>query len=254
MQEILIQFQNVTLGYDNKIVLKDLNFTIHDFRQEGVIKGQSICFISRSGRGKSTLFKALSGLLTPFSGNILVNHENTPVIAREGMIGFVDQHYTLFRHKTVEDTLMYALRKNKMPNKDKKDLINKELKDWHLEGMSNKYPNELSGGQKQRVAIIEKLLASNHYIIMDEPISGLDVIAIKQVKHNFEKLLSSHEKNTIIFSTHDLDFAIELADEIYVLGKNQSDYSCILQKFSFWNNVDSKFNVKEKIEKILQNS
>lgn len=249
--EPIIWFDNVTLGYGTEVVLKDLNFIEHDLVSTQGITGQSICFVGRSGRGKSTLFKALSGLMEPLSGNIVLDINGEHRKVKEGDVGFVDQKYTLFRHKTIVEILLYAMRKLKVENK--KELIDQSLVDWNLIEHKDKYPNELSGGQRQRVAILEKLLASNHYIIMDEPISGLDIVAINNVKQNFKRVLTTHEKNTIIFSTHDIDFAVEMADVIYVIGHTPDDKksSTIVSKYNMINQDLNaiKLNIISDLEK-----
>jgi energy-coupling factor transporter ATP-binding protein EcfA2 len=84
--------------------------------------------------------------------------------------------------------------------------------------MKLQYPNELSGGQRQRVAIMEQLLSSGHYMVLDEPFSGLDVGNIQNALKSFDLIECAHELNTIIFSTHDIELAAELADSIYVIG------------------------------------
>jgi polar amino acid transport system ATP-binding protein len=91
----------------------------------------------------------------------------------------------------------------------------------------------LSGGQRQRTAIIEQLLTSKHFMVFDEPFSGLDVGNIQSVRDAFDLILSSDELNTIIFSTHDLKLAVELADVIYVIGHPEgvTDYSTIVNKY-----------------------
>ncbi len=235
-REVLIWFDNVSLGYEkDKPILKDLNIVEQDI----VGGGQSICFLGRSGRGKSTLFKSLAGLLKPLSGKIVIDIDGTPTIVREGNVGFVDQKYTLFRHKTVMGILLFAMRKRKTSLKEKTAEANAILLDWGLDGHEEKYPNELSGGQRQRLAVIEKLLASNHYIIMDEPISGLDVVGVNNIKKNFRRVLAAHEKNTIIFSTHDLHFAMEMADVIYIVGrvKPEDTHSTIIERIELYDLV-----------------
>jgi polar amino acid transport system ATP-binding protein len=84
----------------------------------------------------------------------------------------------------------------------------------------DKYSCELSGGQRQRTAIIEQMLTSKHFMILDEPFSGLDVGNIEKVKLSFDKISAANELNTIIFSTHDIRLAVELSDSIYILGKH----------------------------------
>ena len=125
--------------------------------------------MGRSGRGKSTFFKALTGLTPLHSGKILIrdfeNKElNAAKAVSEGDIGFVDQKYTLFRHKTVTQALKFSLRKTTLSNTEKDEKIKLYLKEWGLENCKDKYPNELSGGQRQRTAIIEQLFSSDQFL------------------------------------------------------------------------------------------
>ncbi len=230
-EEILLFVDKLNVGYGQKdaqgndiLILKDVNLVEKDIVREGVhATGQIISFLGRSGRGKSTLFKALTGLVKPTSGQILISNLNSEDTSdakqvAEGDIGFVDQKYTVFRHKTVYEVCQYALRKNKASKEEKEALINKYLVDWGLIEHKDKYSCELSGGQRQRCAIIEQMLTSKHFMILDEPFSGLDVGNIEKVKESFNRILSDNEYNTIIFSTHDIRLAVELSDSIYVIG------------------------------------
>jgi polar amino acid transport system ATP-binding protein len=101
---------------------------------------------------------------------------------------------------------------------DKEAKIKEYVHKWGLETCIDKYPNELSGGQRQRTAIIEQLFSSDHFIVFDEPFSGLDVGNIEEVKNAFQLLNSTSDFNTIIFSTHDIELAIQLAQAIYIIG------------------------------------
>ena len=107
------------------------------------------------------------------------------------------------------------------------------MEKWGLLEHKDKYPCELSGGQRQRTAIIEQLLTSKHFMIFDEPYSGLDVGNIETVKESFDLILNSNELNTIIFSTHDINLAVEMADSIYVIGHPEgiTDYSTVIKHF-----------------------
>jgi polar amino acid transport system ATP-binding protein len=149
----------------------------------------------------------------------------------EGDVVFVDQKYTLFRHKTVENMCRYAMRKLKMPKAEKEEIITKYLEEWGLSEHKKKYSCELSGGQRQRTAIIEQILSSKRFMIFDEPASGLDVGNIEKLKQSFERLQNDNEYNTIIFSTHDIKLAIELSDSVYVIGfpEGVTDYSTVLK-------------------------
>jgi ABC-type nitrate/sulfonate/bicarbonate transport system ATPase subunit len=243
-EETILKVENLSVGYEDKngnmkMILKDVNFSEQDIIRDGIAAtGQTIAFIGRSGRGKSTLFKALTGLLQPTTGDICITNfatEDKTDLKKvvEGDIGFVDQKYTLFRHKTVEQICKYALRKIDISKEEKKALIDSYLKDWGLSEHRNKYSCELSGGQRQRAAIIEQMLTSKHFMIFDEPFSGLDVGNIEKVKESFNKILNTDEYNTIIFSTHDIRLAAELADSIYIVGfpEGKTDYSTIVKHY-----------------------
>jgi polar amino acid transport system ATP-binding protein len=238
-KEILLQVTNLVAGYEGKVILKDVNFTEKDIARTGIDStGQIIAFIGRSGRGKSTLFKTLTGLIKPIEGQMLINElvvddPSKAKLLREGDIGFVDQKYTLFRHKTITQICEYALRKSTATKPEKDAIINEYLTDWGLLEHKDKYSCELSGGQRQRTAIIEQMLTSKHFMILDEPFSGLDVGNIEKVKQSFNKITAADELNTIIFSTHDIRLAAELADSIYVIGfpEGETNYSTILKHY-----------------------
>ena len=235
----VLYVENLSVGYDGKTILKDVNFIEKDIVREGhEATGQTIAFIGRSGRGKSTLFKALTGLLKPTTGQILITDLSTEdkedaKVLTEGDMGFVDQKYTLFRHKTIWQICEYALRKSTLTRPEKEGLIGQYLIDWGLLEHKDKYSCELSGGQRQRTAIIEQMISSKHFMIFDEPFSGLDVGNIEKVKESFGKVLSANEYNTIIFSTHDIRLAVELADSIYIVGfpEGTTEYSTIVKHY-----------------------
>jgi ABC-type nitrate/sulfonate/bicarbonate transport system ATPase subunit len=242
-EDTILYVDKVSVGYEGKTILKDVSLVEKNIVREGHDStGQTIAFLGRSGRGKSTLFKALTGLLQPSTGQILISDMKTEAkddakILSEGDVGFVDQKYTLFRHKTIYQICEYALKKSKLTKEEKKALITEYLTEWGLLEHKDKYSCELSGGQRQRTAIIEQMLSSKHFMILDEPFSGLDVGNIEKVKTSFQKILDADEYNTIIFSTHDIRLAVELADSIYVIGfpEGVTDYSTILKHYDLKN-------------------
>jgi polar amino acid transport system ATP-binding protein len=215
--------ENLSVAYDGKVVIKDISFEEKNVTREGKVTGQTIAVVGRSGRGKSTLFKTLTGLLKPTTGRVLISdvartEKNAAKEVNEGDVGFVDQKYTLFRNKTIYQAFMFSLRKRRMSEAEKKELVQQYLTTWGLEKFKDQYPCELSGGQRQRTAIIEQILSSEFFMILDEPFSGLDVGNVENVKQSFQLVASQHDLNTIIFSTHDIELAVELADSIYVIG------------------------------------
>jgi ABC-type nitrate/sulfonate/bicarbonate transport system ATPase subunit len=271
-EETLLYIENLSVQYDDRVIIKDINLTEKNVVRPGVeATGQVIAIVGRSGRGKSTFFKALAGLVNPASGKILIKDFNSSVQdaaknVAEGDIGFVDQKYTLFRHKTVEQSFKFALRNSPDSASEKGKTIAQYLKKWGLEDFKDKYPNELSGGQRQRTAIIEQLLSSDKFIVMDEPFSGLDVGNIEEVKKSFDLLTESSEHNTIIFSTHDIELAVELAQVIYVIGYPEiggklMDYGTIVAKFDLremgiaWKSYSEKHSdLYKKIVQQMMNS
>ena len=254
--DTLLYVENLCVAYGNKVVIKDISFEEKDVVRKDQVTGQTIAFVGRSGRGKSTLFKALTGLVKPASGRILISdikrkEKNAAKEVHEGDVGFVDQKYTLYRHKTIYQAFMFALRKKNKSDAEKKELIKHYLETWGLEEFQHQYPNELSGGQRQRTAIIEQILSSEYYMILDEPFSGLDVGNIENVKQAFKLITIENDLNTIIFSTHDIELAVELADSIYVIGYptvngKKADYGTIVNHIDMkkkglsWNKFDSE--------------
>lgn len=272
LKDTILYLNNVELGYGEessyKPVLKNVNMVEKDVFINGRITGQVIAVVGRSGRGKSTLFKALTGLVKPKVGSVLITEVDSmdpgdAKIVHEGDVGFVDQKYTLFRHKTIEECFKYALRKSNKSKEEKNEIINRYLTEWGLERHRKQYPCELSGGQRQRTAIIEQILSSGHFMVLDEPFSGLDVGNIRDVKKSFELIQNDHELNTIIFSTHELRLAVELADSVYVVGYEnpESTYATIVENFDLkamglaWKSFGPEhLHLVNEIDKIMMNS
>jgi len=238
-KETILYVDKLSVGYGDKTILKDISLIEKDVVREGIAStGQVIAFIGRSGRGKSTLFKALTGLIKPTSGQILlkdlrIGHKTDAKIVSEGDIGFVDQKYTLFRHKTIYQMCQYAIRKQKLSPAEKKDMIEKTLSDWGLYEHKDKYSCELSGGQRQRTAIIEQTLSNKNFMIFDEPCASIDVFNVEKFKESVRLIGTYNEYNTVLFSTHDINLAVELSDSIYIIGfpEGVSDYSTVVKHY-----------------------
>ncbi len=271
-KETILYVENLSVAYDDTVIIKDINLVEKDVVRNGVhATGQVIAVVGRSGRGKSTFFRALTGLVPLHTGKILIKdfESDDPAaakVAKEGDIGLVNQKYTLFRHKTVLQTLKYALRKSPLSEIEKEAKINEYIHKWGLETCADKYPNELSGGQRQRTAIIEQLFSSERFIVLDEPFSGLDVGNIEEVRESFNLLCSLSEFNTVIFSTHDIELALQLAQSIYVIGHptingDKKDYGTIVAQYDLremglaWKEVGDKHDkLYDEIVKQMMNS
>ena len=140
-KDTILYLENVEVGYGKgdsyKPVLKDINLVEKDVVRAGHITGQTIAIVGRSGRGKSTLFKALTGLVKPHTGQVLIteldSEDSTDAkVVREGDVGFVDQKYTLFPHKAVEQSFKFALRNSSKTKEEKEEIIEEYLVNWGL--------------------------------------------------------------------------------------------------------------------------
>jgi ABC-type nitrate/sulfonate/bicarbonate transport system ATPase subunit len=230
-KDTILHVEDLSVSYGDKVIIDNINFVEKDTVREGKSQGQTIAFLGRSGRGKSTLFRTLTGLLQPTTGKVMIPDFSKPAtndrqpakLVEEGDVGFVDQKYTLFRHKTVYAALVFALRNTTLSQQEKHEKVMQYLVEWGLEKNKDQYPVFLSGGQRQRTAILEQLLSSGYYMVLDEPFSGLDIGNIQNVKNAFQLINNSNDLNTIVFSTHDIELAVELADSIYVIGYKSDD-------------------------------
>lgn len=221
----LLTIKGVNLAYGDKVILRDINLEVDDIVRLGMNQGQCVALLGPSGVGKTQLFRMIAGLQplvdtgnAKASGEILVNEAQEPT--HPGLVGVVQQAYPLMGHRTVLSNLMLAGKRNKS-----KDVAFQEagalLTHFELGDKVNAYPQEMSGGQRQRIAIIQQLLAASHNLMMDEPFSGLDVMAKRRVYETIQKVTTQHSHNTVIFTTHDLESAVRLADDIWVLGREK---------------------------------
>lgn len=231
----LLTIDGVSKTLHGKLILRDIGtkekpFVIHDISRPNRIQGQTVAVVGASGSGKSTLFKMIAGIYPPTTGTIIIpDEERNNGSFKEvegGDIGFVQQSYPLSRNQTVQEMLHDAAKQGNIPKSERQHLVDSYLEKWNLKDQRYLSKNQLSGGQKQRVAIIEQIICSHHFIIFDEPFSGLDVRNIDDVKNTFEKITATSELGTIIFSTHDIHLAVELGDLIYVIGFEKEKGVC----------------------------
>lgn len=211
----MIEFRNVNKIIDGRTILNNLNFTIN--------KGELIVFIGPSGCGKTTTLKMINKLITPTSGQILINGnkiETEDTIQLRRNMGYVIQQTGLFPHMTIKENIGLIPSIQKVPE----DKINDKVVELlNLVGLNpddymNKYPSELSGGQQQRIGIARALVMNPEVILMDEPFSALDPITRNQLQDEIFNIQQAFKK-TIIFVTHDMDEALKLADRICIMNK-----------------------------------
>jgi polar amino acid transport system ATP-binding protein/sulfate transport system ATP-binding protein len=217
---VLIDIQGVTFARGGLPIIRDLNAQIRDVVRPGVSQGQIVGMLGPSGIGKTTLFKLLAGLSRPDSGTIKIGAEGVP--AAPGLVGVVAQNYVLFDHRTVLGNLMIAAKQAGISSAEAKESSLKYLERFGLKEHAEKFPIQLSGGQRQRVAIAQQLLCSKHYLVMDEPFSGLDVLQQENVISLLQEVTLNHEENTLIIVTHDVSAAVAVCDTIWLMGRERT--------------------------------
>src|SRR5260370_33778357 len=206
--ETLLKIDHVSLSYNEKVILRDVNTEIRDIVREGRTQGQVVGFLGPSGIGKTQLFRIIAGLNHPTSGQVLVNSTLTPVQA--GMVGVVAQDYPLFENRTIFSNLILAAKQMEKSHGAAHEKVMQYLKRLDMLDQSQLYPAQISGGQRQRIAIAQQLLCSEHFLLMDEPFSGLDVVMEAKVCELINDIDCLCELNTILVVSNDMTAAATL--------------------------------------------
>jgi len=213
-----LRIENVCLEYDGRPVLKNVNGEVRDIVVPGRVQGQVVGFLGPSGCGKTSLFRIIAGLNPPTSGRVTVNGFDRPV--RAGEVGVVSQSYPLFEHRTVFGNLLLGAKQKEKNSQVAHDKVMALLKEFGLADKFNLYPAQLSGGQRQRCAIIQQILCSEHFLLMDEPFSGLDLLMLEKTCELITKVADMDDLNTIIVVTHDVTAACSVADHLWLMGRD----------------------------------
>lgn len=216
--ETLLKVENVCLDYDGKPVLKNVNIEIKNITRPNITTGQVVGFLGPSGIGKTQLFRIIAGLNKPTSGQVSIHGSNHPVQA--GEVGVVAQSYPLFEHRTILSNLLLSAKQKEKDSKVAKDKVLSLLNEFELSDKIHHYPMQLSGGQRQRCAIIQQILCSEHFLLMDEPFSGLDLLMLEKTCALLSKIAGMHDLNTIVVVTHDIAAAASVSDHIWLMGRD----------------------------------
>ena len=186
-----------------------------------IMSGSLVALLGPSGSGKSTLLRLISGLETPDVGKILITGEDaTDRSVQARNIGFVFQHYALFKHMTVRQNIAFGLEIRKVTAAKVKKRVEELLDLVQLAGLGDRYPSQLSGGQRQRVALARALAVEPNVLLLDEPFGALDAKVRKDLRAWLRRLHDEVHVTTV-FVTHDQEEAMEVSDEIVVMNKGK---------------------------------
>ncbi|KKK38613.1 hypothetical protein WQ57_08470 [Mesobacillus campisalis] len=212
------------------IVLKGLSKTFGQFPAVKKVEleiptGDFVALLGPSGSGKTTLLRLIAGLEGPNSGEILFNGEDfTAKSVKERKVGFVFQHYALFKHMTIFDNIAFGLKVRPRKHRPSKEAINSKVEELlklvQLEGLGERYPSQLSGGQRQRVALARALAVEPEVLLLDEPFGALDA-KVRQELRGWLRELHQKLNITTVFVTHDQEEAMEMADTVVVMNNGR---------------------------------
>ena len=209
-----IEIRNVSKQFGDFHALRDVSLDINS--------GELIALLGPSGCGKTTLLRIIAGLETGDAGNILFSGEDTTdKHVRERQVGFVFQHYALFRHMTVFENVAFGLRVKPRGQRPSEDQIKKKVHDLlslvQLDWLADRFPSQLSGGQRQRIALARALAVEPKVLLLDEPFGALDAKVRKELRRWLRRL---HDELhvTSIFVTHDQEEALEVADRVVLMN------------------------------------
>ncbi|MDR1976651.1 MAG: sulfate ABC transporter ATP-binding protein [Campylobacteraceae bacterium] len=212
-----IEISHISKKFGAFTALEDINLTIPN--------GELTALLGPSGSGKTTLLRIIAGLENPDSGSIsFFGEESTSKPTKDRKVGFVFQHYALFKHMNVFDNVAFGLKirpRSSRPSKEEiRDKVFKLLKMVQLEPLANRLPSELSGGQKQRVALARALAVEPKVLLLDEPFGALDA-KVRQELRRWLRYLHDEIHITSVFVTHDQEEALEVSDKIVILNKGK---------------------------------
>ncbi|BAZ05086.1 sulfate/molybdate ABC transporter ATP-binding protein [Calothrix sp. NIES-3974] len=183
--------------------------------------GSLVALLGPSGSGKSTLLRLIAGLEMPDSGRILLTGKDaTYQSVQERNIGFVFQHYALFKHLTVRQNIAFGLEIRRASKAKIKHRVEELLELVQLSGLGDRYPSQLSGGQRQRVALARALAVEPKVLLLDEPFGALDAKVRKDLRAWLRRLHDEVHVTTV-FVTHDQEEAMEVSDEIVVMNRGR---------------------------------
>lgn len=228
-----IVIKNIKKRFGKFVAVDDVSFQVHE--------GEFLALLGPSGSGKTSLLRIIAGLESPDEGEIYlegIDATGKPIMERK--IGFVFQHFALFKHMKVFDNIAFGLRlkRPKLSEEEIHAKVKTLLEFVHLDGLDQKSPATLSGGQRQRVALARVLAVEPKYLLLDEPFGALDARVRKDLRRWLKKM---HDTSglTTIFVTHDQEEAMEMADRIAIL--NHGKLIELATPLELWKNPRNSF-------------
>ena len=230
-----IEIRNVSKQFGDFHALRNVSLDINS--------GELVALLGPSGCGKTTLLRIIAGLETPDNGSIHFSGEDTTdVHVRERQVGFVFQHYALFRHMTVFENVAFGLRIKPRGQRPQDSQIKQKVHELlglvQLDWLADRYPSQLSGGQRQRIALARALAVEPKVLLLDEPFGALDAKVRKELRRWLRRLHDDLHV-TSIFVTHDQEEALEVADRVVLM--NQGLVEQIGSPQDVWDNPASPF-------------
>ena len=218
----LLDINNLYLTYHSKIgetqALSELSFSVEN--------QEFVSMVGPSGCGKTTILSLIAGLLTPSSGEILLDGKKIERINTD--IGYMFQRDNLFDWLTVEKNVLFALKLQKKLTEENKSFVYTLVEKYGLADFLNHYPSELSGGMRQRVSLIRTLATRPKLLLLDEPFSALDYQTRLEIQNIVHKIILD-EKQTAILVTHDIGEAIAMSKRIVILSKRPARVKKIVE-------------------------
>ena len=213
MKNVIVKLENFNKSYGEKQIIKNLNLEVYE--------GEFLTLLGSSGCGKTTILRSISGLDYPTSGKIYLDGVDvTDLEPQKREVNTIFQNYALFPLMTVEENISFGLKMKKVPKDEIKKRVKKMIELVHLEGYEKRKPKELSGGEQQRVSIVRGLINNPKVLLLDEPLSALDLKLRKKMQVEL-KHLQKKLGITFIYVTHDQDEALTMSDRIVVLNKGK---------------------------------
>ena len=209
----IISFENVNKFYEDTHVLKNINFEIE--------KGKFYTLLGPSGCGRTTILRIIAGFTDVSNGKVTLNGADvTNLPPNKRKVNTVFQDYALFPHMNVFENIAFGLRLKKTPENIIKEKVADALKMVQLSGYENREISQMSGGQQQRVAIARALVNEPEVLLLDEPLSALDLKLRTDMQYELREL-QQRLGITFIFVTHDQEEALAMSDEIFVMSKGE---------------------------------